>query len=401
MNQVMISADSTCDLPANLQRQRHVYCFALSILLGDTAYADGVEIRPADIYTDVAENHRLPKTAAVPPGVYYDKFKQWTDAGCSVVHIGLSSAISSSYQNACTAAADLDNVYCIDSKNLCMGMGLLVLRACDLRDSGMDARRIAAKVSRLVPKVSSTFVLSDLEYLYKGGRCSGVARFGANVLGIKPSIAVTPEGSLEVSKKYRGKIDSVYRQYVTDRLLDLKRMDTGRIVLADSGGVAPDTLAFLRGVISGKTGCKELILADAGCTISSHCGPGTLAVFYLQNKSVAFILLNKKKCEETRGDRMRVKARARCCICCWAAPITSVVRSWPIDWGSAAKPSANVCSNCGRKGTKLKPPSDWVISSWATTIWLRQRCLPPGCIARWSPFIMLRWTPPTRRPSGC
>ena len=145
-----------------------------------------------------------------------------------------------------------------------------------------DARRIAAKVSRLVPKVSSTFVLSDLEYLYKGGRCSGVARFGANVLGIKPSIAVTPEGSLEVSKKYRGKIDSVYRQYVTDRLLDLKRMDTGRIVLADSGGVAPDTLAFLRGVISGKTGCKELILADAGCTISSHCGPGTLAVFYLQ-----------------------------------------------------------------------------------------------------------------------
>lgn len=282
MNQVMISADSTCDLPVDLQRLRHVYCFALSILLGDTAYADGVEIRPADIYADVAENHRLPKTAAVPPGVYYDKFKQWTDAGCSVVHIGLSSAISSSYQNACTAAAGLDNVYCIDSKNLCMGMGLLVLRACDLRDSGMDARRIAAKVSRLVPKVSSTFVLSDLEYLYKGGRCSGVARFGANVLGIKPSIAVTPEGSLEVSKKYRGKMDSVYRQYVTDRLLDLKRMDTGRIVLADSGGVAPDTLAFLRGVISGKTGCKELILADAGCTISSHCGPGTLAVFYLQ-----------------------------------------------------------------------------------------------------------------------
>ena len=113
MNQVMISADSTCDLPVDLQRQRHVYCFALSILLGDTAYADGVEIRPADIYADVAENHRLPKTAAVPPGVYYDKFKQWTDAGCSVVHIGLSSAISSSYQNACTAAADLDNVYCL------------------------------------------------------------------------------------------------------------------------------------------------------------------------------------------------------------------------------------------------------------------------------------------------
>lgn len=282
MNQVMISADSTCDLPVYLQRQRHVHCFPLSILLGETAYADGVEIQPADIYADVAKTNRLPKTAAVPPGVYYDKFKQWADAGCTVVHIGLSSAISSSYQNACTAAAEFDNVYCIDSKNLCMGMGLLVLRACDLRDAGMDAKRIAARVTKLVPKVSSTFVLSNLEYLHKGGRCSGVARFGANVLGIKPSIAVNADGSLEVSKKYRGKMDSVYRQYVDDRLAELKRMDTARIVLADSGGIAPDTRAFLQGVISGKTGCKELILADAGCTISSHCGPGTLAVFYIQ-----------------------------------------------------------------------------------------------------------------------
>ncbi len=282
MNQIMISADSTCDLPLALQRSRHVYCFPLSILLGETAYADGTAIQPPAIYADVEQNHRLPKTAAVPPGVYYDKFRQWTEAGCSVVHIGLSSAISSSYQNACAAAADFEHVYCIDSKNLCMGMGLLVLRACDLRDNGTDARRIAAKVSRLVPKASSTFVLSGLEYLYKGGRCSGVARFGANVLGIKPSITVTPEGTLEVSKKYRGKIDSVYRQYVEDRLLELRHMDTGRIVLANSGGIAPDTLAFLQGLISGKTGCKELILADAGCTISSHCGPGTLAVFYLQ-----------------------------------------------------------------------------------------------------------------------
>ena len=279
---IKISADSTCDLSPELIETYNIGITPLYIEKGGQNCRDGMDITPQEIFDYVRSGKGVCRTAAVNVGDYTAFFKKCRENYDAVIHFNISSDFSSCYQNACTAAADLDNVYCIDSKNLCMGMGLLVLRACDLRDSGMDARRIAAKVSRLVPKVSSSFVLSDLEYLYKGGRCSGVARFGANVLGIKPSIAVTPEGSLEVSKKYRGKIDSVYRQYVTDRLLDLKRMDTGRIVLADSGGVAPDTLAFLRGVISGKTGCKELILADAGCTISSHCGPGTLAVFYLQ-----------------------------------------------------------------------------------------------------------------------
>ena len=162
-------------------------------------------------------------------------------------------------------------------------MGLLVLKACDFREKGMDAKRIADKVAKLVPKVSATFVLDSLEYLHKGGRCSSVAKFGANVLGIKPSIAVnTDTGTLEVSKKYRGKPDIVYRQYANDRLNEIKRIRPDRVVIANSGGISPETLAFVRGVIDGKDIFDNLILADAGCTISSHCGPKTLAIFYIK-----------------------------------------------------------------------------------------------------------------------
>lgn len=282
MREVVICADSTCDLPDYLVQQKDIIITPLSILLGEDSYLDGVEIAPPDIYAYVNHTGVLPKTAAVPPGTYYELFSRLTEEGKEVVHIGLSSAISSSYQNAVVAASEFPNVHCVDSKSLCTAMGLLVLKACDFRDAGMDAKKIAAKVTRLVPKVSTTFVLNTLEFLHKGGRCSGVARFGANVLGIKPSIAMTPEGTLEVSKKYRGKLDMVYRQYINDCLADVHKIDLSRIVIANSGSVSGDTLAFAKGLIEGKANFGEIITADAGCTISSHCGPKTLAIFYIR-----------------------------------------------------------------------------------------------------------------------
>ena len=162
-------------------------------------------------------------------------------------------------------------------------MGLLVLKACDYREKGMDAKRIADKVTRLVPKVSATFVLDGLEYLHKGGRCSSVAKFGANVLGIKPSIAVdTQTGRLDMAKKYRGKTELVYKQYITDRINEIKRIQPDRVVIANSGGVPADTIAFAKGMLEGRDKFEQVILADAGCTISSHCGPKTLAIFYIK-----------------------------------------------------------------------------------------------------------------------
>ncbi|MDE5984491.1 MAG: DegV family protein [Eubacterium sp.] len=283
MKEVVITADSTCDLPPDIIKKNNIIITPLSVLLGDYSYQDGVDVFPSDIYNYVEETGILPKTSAVTPSQYYDLFEQLTNEGKAVVHIGLSSAISSSYQNACIAASDFEDVYIVDSKSLCTGMGLLVLKACDFRAKGFEAKKIASRVNALVPKVSTTFVLSNLEYLHKGGRCSGVAKFSANVLGIKPSIAVDPKtGTLDVAKKYRGKMDTVYKQYINDCLKDVNKIDTSRIVIANSGGISPDIISFAKGVIEGKANFDEIILANAKCTISSHCGPKTLAIFYIR-----------------------------------------------------------------------------------------------------------------------
>lgn len=283
MKEVIITADSTCDLPPQLIEQNNIIILPLSVLLGDQSYQDGIDVFPKDIYSYVERTGILPKTSAVTPARYYEVFEKAAEEGKAVVHIGLSSAISSSYQNACIAASDFDDVYCVDSKSLCTGMGLLVLKACDFRAKGFDARKIANRVNSLVPKVSTTFVLDGLEYLHKGGRCSGVAKFSANVLGIKPSIAVDPNtGKLDVAKKYRGKMDAVYKQYINDCLKNVNKIDTSRIVIANSGGISPDIISFAKGVIEGKADFGEVILADAKCTISSHCGPKTLAIFYIK-----------------------------------------------------------------------------------------------------------------------
>ena len=282
LKEVMITADSTCDLPNYLIEKNNITILPLSILLGDKSYSDGVDIFPRDIYAYVNKTGDLPKTAAVTPAQYNTVFKEFTEQGKAVVHIGLSSAISSSYQNACIAAAEFEDVYCIDSKSLCTAMGLLVLKACDFREKGFDAKKIYNRVNSLVPKVSTTFVLNNLEYLHKGGRCSGVAKFSANVLGIKPSIAGDENGRLDVAKKYRGKIDLVYKQYISDSLKDVNKFDPARVVIANSGDINPEIISFAKGVIEGKNKFTEVITADAGCTISSHCGPKTLAIFYIK-----------------------------------------------------------------------------------------------------------------------
>ncbi len=283
MKEVIITADSTCDLPSQFIEQNNIVILPLSVLLGDKSYYDGIDVFPKDIYAYVEKTGILPKTSAVTPAQYYEVFEKAHEEGKAVVHIGLSSAISSSYQNACIAAGEFDDIYCIDSKSLCTAMGLLVLKACDFRAKGFDAKKIAHRVNALVPKVSTTFVLDNLEYLHKGGRCSAVTKFSANILGIKPSIAVDPAtGTLDVAKKYRGKMDVVYKQYINDCLRDINKIDTSRIVIANSGGISPDIISFAKGVIEGKAKFGEIILADAKCTISSHCGPRTLAIFYIK-----------------------------------------------------------------------------------------------------------------------
>lgn len=280
---VFITADSPCDLPKDITEKREITIVPLSVLLGEVSYRDGIDIKPQAIYDYVSKTKVLPKTSAVPIGQYYDLFKKLTEDGSEVVHISLSSGISSSYQNAVNAASEFSGVHIVDSRSLCHGFGLLVLKAADLRDKGLDAKKIADKVRKLVPKTSATFVINSLDYLHKGGRCSGVTKLGANLLGIKPEIAVNAEtGTLDVSKKYRGKIDAVYKNYAKDILKNSDKMDKSRIFISNSGDVSKETIMFVKGLFEGAGKFEEIIIADAGCVISSHCGPKTFAIFYIK-----------------------------------------------------------------------------------------------------------------------
>src|SRR5699024_9934500 len=174
----------------------------------------------------------LPKTSAVSVAEYTDFFKELTQDGSSVVHISFSSALSATHQNARLAAEDFDNVYIVDSKSLSTGIALLAIKAAQLAQDGLDAKTIAHEMEYKREKVVTTFILDKLEFLYKGGRCSGVAMLGANVLGIKPSI-VMADGKLQVGKKYRGKLENCQMQYVRDLLEQYAgRIDTDRAFLS-------------------------------------------------------------------------------------------------------------------------------------------------------------------------
>ena len=200
---VLIASDSTCDLSKELIEQYGIKILPLGVTLGDKQYTDGVDITPEDIYEEYEKTGRLPKTAAVNIAEFASFYKEFVDEGYSIVMFTIGSSMSSTYNNARLAAEEFDNVYAVDTQNLSTGGGLLVLSACKMAREGKTAKEIAEASEALVDKVDASFVIDNLEFLYKGGRCSALAALGANVLQLKPCISVR-NGKMGVTKKSRG-----------------------------------------------------------------------------------------------------------------------------------------------------------------------------------------------------
>ena len=277
---VVITCDSTCDLPRELLERYDIRIIPLTILLGEDSRLDGVSFTSEDIYTRYRKDGTLPKTSA--PGIqqFTDFFTAILDEDCEIVHLDISSDLSGSYNNACIAASELDGVYPVDSRSLSSGVALLAIEGAERRDQGMGAAEIAEHLRALTDKVDTSFVLDTLEFMWKGGRCSGVAALGANLLHLKPGLEMK-DGKLSVYKKYRGSIQSVYRQYVKERLASCE-IRPAHIFLTDSGEVAEETLEELKAIIREAVPGCEIHSAKAGCTITSHCGPKTLGVLFIR-----------------------------------------------------------------------------------------------------------------------
>ena len=281
---VCITYDSTCDLSRELLERFDIRIVPLHITVGEEEYADDGSYTCAHVFARYLSDGTLPQTAAVSPQEFVAFFRPLLQAGYEVVHLDISSELSSTYQNARIAAAELSEegkVYCVDTRHLSTGGGLLALQAADWRDAGVPAAEIAQRLNALTEKVDTSFVLDTLEYMWKGGRCSGLAALGANLLKLKPSLEMRG-GKLVVGKKYRGHMDKVYRQYVTERLQGAD-VRTDYAFVTNSTGMTQETLEELVHLVKDVAHVKEVFITEAGCTIASHCGPKCLGVLFLHN----------------------------------------------------------------------------------------------------------------------
>ncbi len=277
---IKIIADSTCDISPELVSKYNIEIHPFVVNLGEKSFRDGVDICTNDILKYYRETGQVSKTAAAPPGEYEALFRQWPSDEYDVLFFTISSDFSSAFANASIAAENLDNIYIVESANLSTGILLIVLTACDMVESGMSAKEIAHKLNEIVPKVRASFVIDTLEFLWKGGRCSGVAALGANLLRLKPCIEVI-DGKMSVGKKYRGNIDKIIPLYIKDRLDSTPDVVRKRVFITHTFEDRAAVDAALEQVRDSGM-FDEVLETRAGCTVYSHCGPNTLGILYIE-----------------------------------------------------------------------------------------------------------------------
>lgn len=278
---IAISAESTIDLSKKQLQQYGIVTLPYSINLGEEVRFDG-EVTSAEIIDFVNKTGVLPKTSAINQYTYSEYFKGLKEQGYdAIIHITLSSAISAANSQCNAAANELGYVYVVDSKSLSSGIALLAIYASQLRDKGLDAKEIFEKVSKRVPHVQASFVLARLDYLYKGGRCSSVAHFFSRALGIRPQILVK-DGRMVSGKKYRGADNAVIKKYCEDTLAEFNNPDKSLVFVTKT--LFPNDAAINTAIdICRKAGFENIVIADAGATITSHCGERTLGILYIND----------------------------------------------------------------------------------------------------------------------
>ena len=283
MNKMIITTDSTSDIPADIAEKYNIRVAPLHVLYDDEDFTDGVDITPEYILKRYEEREQLPSTSAATPEEYRQFFEGILNEGYTqIVHIAFCADMSSTYQNAVIAAGEFDQeIYVVDSRCLSVGMMLLCLRACELKDMGISAKHIAETLGDLTEKNIGGFLLSQLEFLHKGGRCSSISLLGANLLNIKPSIVVK-DGAMSVAKKYRGKDEMCRLKYMRDRIAEFgDRIDTSRIILHTTCDLTEKEIKGYTKELKKLIQCDEIIVSTAGCVITSHCGPGTFSLFFM------------------------------------------------------------------------------------------------------------------------
>ncbi len=276
---IKLTTDSASDLTQDEAKKLDCEIIPLTVVLGDKDFLDGVNITNEDIYNYVNKSGILPKTSAVSEYTYNEIFEKYSKTYDAVIHIALSSGISASCQNAKNAAKNFNNVFVVDSLSLSSGVALLVYKARELTNLNKPAKEIADTLTKLTSKVQASFVIETLDYLRKGGRCTMLQALGANVFKIRPSLVLV-NGKIISGKKHRGKQINVIEGYVKDVLENHPNADKEMCFVTHSK-IKPEYAEYVK-QIAKNFGFKNIYERSAGSTITSHCGPGTIGLLYLE-----------------------------------------------------------------------------------------------------------------------
>lgn len=280
---IILSTESTADLSKELIDENKINIIPYPVMLGENQYYDGVDIDPLKIFDFVDKNGTLPKTSAINEFSFEEYFDSLLKEADGIIHISLSSGISSTCNNA-KAVAQMEKfknkVAIIDSKSLSSGIGLLVLYAAKLIKEGLTLKEIEEKVNQRVPAVQASFVINTVEYLYKGGRCSSLAKFAATILRLKPQIIVE-NGKMHPGKKFAGRSSQVVNKYCKETLEEFNNPDKSIVFITHSH--ANKEMVDVARKILIEHGFVNIYETIAGATISSHCGPKTLGILYFND----------------------------------------------------------------------------------------------------------------------
>ena len=279
---IRMTADSTCDLSPELVRKYGIGIVPLSVIINGEVFHDGVDVTPRDIFR-AAEAGQSVRTAAVNTYEYREFFKEQLKDCDQLVHVCIGSGFSTCYGDAVDASREMENVFVVDSRNLSTGSGLLVMEGVRMiREGAEDGKAVAEELQDQTGLVDASFVVRTVDYLRRGGRCSGLEALGARMLHIRPSIVVR-DGKMHPGEKYRGRYEHYLKHYIQDILADDKTIDFRRAFITHSPS-EEGLVRFAIDTVKSYGLFREVIETMAGCTICTHCGPDTLGVLFMRKR---------------------------------------------------------------------------------------------------------------------
>ncbi|MEG1632862.1 MAG: DegV family protein [Oscillospiraceae bacterium] len=278
-----ITADSACDLPLALCRERGILPCKMTYTMDGVVMTDEMNEESCNKFYSLMRAGGTPATSQINPGTFMDFWRPLAEAGRPVLHISLAASVSGSYESALTAVGMLQYDYpawdcrVIDSINGSTGTGLLVLRAAANRDNGLSLDENACDIVGITNNVNSIFTTDTLKYLHRGGRLSRSAAIFGTALNIQPIMHVHLDGHIEVWKKVRG--EKQCKQKIIDLVKELAIDAPSQTLMVSHADDYAKALEYGE-ALKAEVGFRDVYYSTIGPTIGAHAGPGLIAVFF-------------------------------------------------------------------------------------------------------------------------